>query len=77
MLNANQLNCVILEAGENLIKSIMTFDFTSPEAYGVPDLGSDEELPSTGGDYKGTVVNVVTAAVGLVVRFSYLNTVEV
>ena len=72
-----ELNCVIFEAGENLIKSIMTFDFTSPEADGVPDLGSDEELPSTGGDHKGTAVNVITPAVGLVVRFSYPHTVEV
>ena len=70
MFNANQLNCVILEASENLIKSIRTFDFTSPEAYGVSDLGSDEELSSTGGDHKGTVVNVITAAVGLVLRVS-------
>ena len=78
MFNANQLNCVILEASENLIKSIRTFDFTSPEADGVSGLGLDKELPSTGGDHIDPSV-VVTAAMGLVhgLSHSYSVVVEV
>ena len=76
LLNANQLNCVILEASENKIKSISTVHSLSPEADGVPGLGLDKELPSTGGDHIDPSV-LVTAAVGLVVRFSYSYSVMV
>ena len=70
----DQLNCVILEASENKIKSISTIHSLSPEADSVSDLGLDKELPSTGGDHIDTYV---TAAVGLVLRFSYSYSVMV
>ena len=77
LLNANQLNCVILKASEYKI-TINTIHSLSVEADGVPSLGLDKDLPSTGGDHIDPSV-VVTAAVGLVhgLSHSYSVVVEV